>query len=618
MSRSREAYRAVYLASPLKFCTSLHAFTRIRPRFHIGPWQKDPHAWHKHQWRSAKRRKKGSFYYPEGPLVPLPEASLPDPGLVGADALAQLAATAQEQGVQTQPFWHKVAERTRQLRDIMSVSQLATVLDALLTAEHRHTDLMKTLARELIDDIDKLSLTEVAVVANAYAHFNCVSKGLLTAVTKQIVQLLEGQDLTAVEPRSLAVLVRALARLDCNDEAALSAINSATVMCADRLSFAELSEILAAFCDLDRKFVADTKFWEAAAAKVPGSRMASLCPALRAASRIRGPATTLCDALVTAATGELRLSHSLQVPSEGTRSSLGLLSSSSEGGSRLPAFVPPLIPEQLLTSTPSPAGTGGGVGGNSFRQDVEADPNSLAEEMRSPANAIVDWDHEVIEEEDQQSSQAGAGQKIRLYNPVSRRLFSSDAGAGYAPFDPSKTLARNRRGVLVSDAVDALHELIQQGWKLPEVQQGKSGSSAPQGSGNTGDGNATSTNSSFHRPNIEAEFLELAAPVLCSSLQGLSPVQLARCAEVYATNHMNGAATPGATDASVVHDIVKESVRRLSNFSVDDLRRLHAAAQSTGVQDGCFERARYRRFPKALRNELRDQLLATGGAPQVL
>ena len=32
--------------------------------------------------------------------------------------------------------------------------------------------------KELIDDVDKLSLVEAAVILNAYAHFNCCSPGV--------------------------------------------------------------------------------------------------------------------------------------------------------------------------------------------------------------------------------------------------------------------------------------------------------------------------------------------------------------------------------------------------------------------------------------------------------
>lgn len=152
----------------------------------------------------------------------------PEPSLLGARALVETAARAQVAKLEEYEFWHQVAERAVKLRDVVSVGDLAAILDALLTANHRHLLLMKTLAREIIDDVDKLSFMEAAVVANAYSHFKCVSPGLLSALCQHTSRLLKGEaypsarrnehfGLEHADAQSIAVLCKALASLKHKD-----------------------------------------------------------------------------------------------------------------------------------------------------------------------------------------------------------------------------------------------------------------------------------------------------------------------------------------------------------------------------------------------------------------
>ncbi|CAE8614134.1 unnamed protein product, partial [Polarella glacialis] len=248
----REACRAVYLASPLKFSTTLHAFgARAFPRYFIDPWEKDPWAWQRHKWHRSRQRQRGRWCYIGGPMSGVKTPGWPDPKLLGGRALVETAARAQSAKLEDFEFWHQVAERAVSLRDVMNVGDLAVVLHALLTANHRHPLLMKTLSRELIDDVDKLSLNEAAVVANAYAHFNCVSEPLLNSLSQHVTRLLRGQDYIdghpvfeaeIIEPQSLAVLCKALAKLKHKDTVMLQAVNSALVHGIESANFASVSD----------------------------------------------------------------------------------------------------------------------------------------------------------------------------------------------------------------------------------------------------------------------------------------------------------------------------------------------------------------------------------------
>eukprot|EP00913_Durusdinium_trenchii_P034439 g32220.t1 len=148
--------RSVYLASPLKFSTHLHAFSRVVPKYYINPWEKNPYKFQHHKLHGTRARKYGKF-------------GVWDNFCVGSCQSLPLFSS------QDFAFWEQVAERTVSLRDIMD-------------------------CEELIDDVDKLSLVEAAVILNAYAQFNCESKLMLKAFAEHVVRLLSGQSYTSTEP----------------------------------------------------------------------------------------------------------------------------------------------------------------------------------------------------------------------------------------------------------------------------------------------------------------------------------------------------------------------------------------------------------------------------------
>jgi len=90
-------------------------------------------------------------------------------------------------------------------------------------------------------------------------------------------------------------------------------------------------------------------------------------------------------------------------------------------------------------------------------------------------------------------------------------------------------------------------------------------------------------------------------PVLRTALQGVTAPQLAACAEVYSFHAQN---CNSSGELSIMREIVQEAVRKLSNFSQEDLRRLHDACVRSRLRDPYLDRARVKRFPKALQLEL--------------
>jgi len=509
----------------------------------------------------------------------------PEPSLLGSRALVDVASRAQRERLQDYDFWQGVAERAIQLRDVMDVSDLAVVLDTLLTANHRHTHLMKTVSREVIDDVDKLSLVETAVIANAYAQFSCVSKPLLSSLSQHARRLLEGQTYTTVDNsdryglhtgdlKTLAVLCKAFAKVQHKDPELLKAVNTAMVETVQDADFNSISELVSVFADLGEPFEAPEQFWSAVVAKVPGSRMTFLCPLLRAASKLGVEHLNLYEALGSEILKGLTSAPSTE-PLEAKRVE-----------KRFPAFAnPSLMPAEMLapiapTLTVPPAVSpqaSSALLEESTEDVVEFDQAFTAFQGAQPVDDV-----EVIDDQEQSFT----SRRRRWYNAVSRRLDGmADSAAPKVPyyvnFSADENYARNLRGARVAEAIEGFDAL---------EQVSKSSSSTSSGPGSAKDEGQPIGLS------LDQELLNLAGPVLCAAMQGLSTSQLATCAEIFASKGHK----------AVVSTILRESVRRLSNFSIADLRKLHAASQSAGISDPYLERARYRRFPKALRKELRD------------
>lgn len=594
MARPRElsnAYRAVYLASPLKFCTTLHAFTPVVPKYYINPWEKDPWAWQHHKLRRSRERKRGQFgawCYVQGAVSSLSSSNAPPPGalssawpepqLLGVRGLVEVAQKAQVEKLEDFHFWEKVAERAVKLRDVMDVGDLAVVLDALLTANHRHTHLMKTLSRELIDDVDKLSLVEAAVIMNSFAHFQCESRAMFEAFARHVTRLLMGQRYLeledperygsgAADPQSLVVLCKAFAALKFKDDEMMKAVNAALIDRKEDANVSSISEILGAFCDLSMPFEAPVEFWVTLSGKIPGTSIRYLSPLLRALKLLEVSEPELCEAVGQELLQQLEDARQSELP-DPEESSLP----------ELPCFAErPLVP-----SLEAP------VAAFSAKDaaELDQDPTEESEDFQviaSPASMYQQEDEE--EEEEKQKKQ----KTRRWYNAVTRKLDSGAKVPDFAPFDPDECFKRNLRGFRVAQALEGL-----------EALRAVSERSASAASG--GDKGDTSEASAVPQRSLHESLLDAAKPLVTSVLQGLRPAQLVVAAELYAK---------GDNDPSTVHLILRESLRRLSNFSRDEIRRLNAACVSCGLEDPYLARAQKRRFPKALRKELRTAVNGT-------
>lgn len=573
-TRSRAAYRAVYLAAPLKFNTSLHAFGRPQlPRLFVDTYKADPHAKEKRKWRIHKEAGRGRFSGFSAELEGDRKAleGWPDPRHLGASELVHVAARAQADGLTHQAWWHEVAERAHVSRDVLSVADVATILDALVTADLRHSLLLKSLIREIVDDADKLSLTEAAVVANAFSHFQCFSKDLMVALEAQVIMLLTGADPPYVrggqgqtlDPGRLAVLARAFVGLGYRSERLFAAFGKVAVDLVDELSFPVVAALVTSFAKGGYSLQADPAFWATVAHKAEGCRLAAGCQVLSATANLGIAEGPLRQALVAEITRGLQAEPAgSQVPSPPImqpRPFAGL-----DAPRNFFAMLDPkAMPRQLAAEDPAGA------------------PDSMPEDSDAQFSAAPfgRWPEEVGEDGAMLAEAAGAvpgGEakrptiRPRWYNPVSRRPLLPSAPK-YCPFDANLNFERNRRGAVLGDAMEGLCEF----WRRGGAR------AAP----------------------ADDEFALLAAalPVLTGSLQGLSPSQLAATAHAYAR-------TPRDQNShALLEGLAREAMRRLATLQVGDLRRLNAALELAGLEDPLMEKAKRRRFPAALRKELKEQ-----------
>lgn len=584
MSRPRAAYRAIYLQAAGKFRTTLHAFERQYPQYVIEPWQKNPHAWHHWKFRASRTRKDQKF----GQKRALPHGveGLPDPATVGANNLALVAYQATAAEVTEVAFWSQLAERTRTVRDLMSPQDLVIVLDSLVFAEYRHPNLLKLLSRELVDDTNKLSLREIAVVANAYAHFSCSSKQLFQALAEQAKLTLEYE----AQSDAITMLVDALARLNYHDPQLLQVASAAFATEAASSSFSDLAKFSMALSRFGSETLGNCSlglgFYEEMTSKAPGFHkvrggMAFLCPALSSLSSLGTELlSTLRAALVLEITEGLKAEEMTAITGAGipgpglmpAGTALGLWK---EQRDSFPPFTSPAIAPPFDQSM--------------FPEKKLEDSNTTTETSETD---VMDFEMEFgeqsveLDDEDDVDQESQRVQQRFWYDPVRRAAAGSPVG--YTAYDPGDMQSRNRVGALVSQALCGINTL----WQC-EIRQ-------RQGSSDAAEVDVFSNAAHLEGEVFDAEddLLDAAAPVLNAALPGLNGSQLVGCAEVYALQGLRR----NISNEAMLRSIVHEALRKLRAFQPAQLLQLEGALRAAGLHDAYFTHARKRHFPISIRS----------------
>jgi hypothetical protein len=157
-------------------------------------------------WLDSRRaRKQLCAGLPQPHGVP----GLPEPFSLAPEAIARVVINPEGANLE---FWRQICVRLREVKDLVSVSDLVTILTALRDADFRDTALMGELVEEFIDDSHKLSPGGAAQVLELYAKFSVISDRLISRLSPlatppggeaQLQALLQGTP----EKTSLAQLV---------------------------------------------------------------------------------------------------------------------------------------------------------------------------------------------------------------------------------------------------------------------------------------------------------------------------------------------------------------------------------------------------------------------------
>ncbi|GBE59583.1 peptide synthetase, putative [Babesia ovata] len=151
---------------------------------------------------SRRNSKKGPFHRL---LPPHPYSNLfGDPTYYSNNELCRTCVMASTMRLADRTFWWQISEKIRKVRDVMNIGDLLRCLVSLSTVRYFDVDLLRITAREFVDDMDKLTLKEIAQLLQCYVRANVYSVDLVNAagddVAGRLMKMVSG-DIQADGPR---------------------------------------------------------------------------------------------------------------------------------------------------------------------------------------------------------------------------------------------------------------------------------------------------------------------------------------------------------------------------------------------------------------------------------
>ncbi|CDR95667.1 hypothetical protein, conserved [Babesia bigemina] len=144
---------------------------------------------------SARRNsKKGPFHRL---LPPHPYSNLfGDPTYYSNDELCRTCVMASTMRLGDRTFWWQIGEKIRKVRDVINIGDLLRCLVSLATVKYFDADLLRITAREFVDEMDKLTLHEIAQLMQCYARANVYSVDLVNSagdlVAGRLMEMVSG------------------------------------------------------------------------------------------------------------------------------------------------------------------------------------------------------------------------------------------------------------------------------------------------------------------------------------------------------------------------------------------------------------------------------------------
>ncbi|KAF4682172.1 hypothetical protein FOZ60_010972 [Perkinsus olseni] len=465
-----------------------------------------------------------------------------------------------------------MCERIRRSKDTLSVSDIAAILDALVMVNYRDADLMRILSREVIDDMFKLTLTEAAVIVNAYSVFNCESKPLLESAIKHC-HALAAMNRKGSDVRSCAVLLSGLARFKPEDTKDLvEVILSSAAMNAEEGGLTDLASIISSAARLltaeNEVTVKDAEESVLADVNTILDRICLSTPESLYSAASAFHTLTLIDGIVK------------DTPEMMEAASRNFLVALDRDPNALRSTVPGPIPKIRLNKQPParrdpPEGAEElmKVGFSAERADEEGTANVEVDlepenETEQPAEEVVVEGMSVLDA----TSTMGLGQEdeeaVRDDDAILHRLQrerTTGLNSKNRPVAPVEAIAaRNRVASVVAIAVGSLGRIWTQLNKGKEEEEGKRDDEVmvPQ---------------RLVTP-VESEMLAKAEDIIAYGCPGLTANQLVNCFETYALH------TPHKTHHTVLRAVGNELVRKWIHVSGSEIRRLEKSIEASKLK----------------------------------
>ncbi|UKK00308.2 hypothetical protein MACK_000380 [Theileria orientalis] len=112
--------------------------------------------------------------------------SFGDPLYYSHSQLVSSCVSASSENMCDSYFWKQICEKIREVRDVISISDLLKCVSSVVKVNYYDRDLFRVLSREFVDDAKKLSLEDIAELLHCYYRQNVYSCDLINSIGKRV------------------------------------------------------------------------------------------------------------------------------------------------------------------------------------------------------------------------------------------------------------------------------------------------------------------------------------------------------------------------------------------------------------------------------------------------
>ncbi|KAK1441971.1 hypothetical protein BgAZ_400010 [Babesia gibsoni] len=126
-----------------------------------------------------------------------------DPTYYSVNELCKTCGIAADMQLRDRTFWWQICEKLRKVRDIMDIRSLLSCISSVIRVKYFDPDLMRMLSREFVDDMHKLSVSEIGELMHCYVVANVYSIDLVNAAGAAVSSRLMRHVENVVNPGTL-------------------------------------------------------------------------------------------------------------------------------------------------------------------------------------------------------------------------------------------------------------------------------------------------------------------------------------------------------------------------------------------------------------------------------